>query len=152
MTRVVVTGLGTVAPVGNDTETFWAALIAGRTGIGQITRFDTEGFPVTIAGEVKDWKPETFLDRKQLRHTDLFVQFGLGASIEAVHASGLQENGVDADRVGVILGSGVGGIGTLEKQHSNLVHKGPSRISPFFIPMMIADMAAAAGAHRKEPA
>ncbi len=142
MKRVVVTGLGTVSPVGNDSQAFWESLKHGRSGITTISRFDAGRFPTQIAGEVKGFEPERFLDRKELRRTDLFVQYGLAAALEATQQAGLSDNGVDADRIGVIIGSGIGGIETLERQHSNLVQKGPSRISPFFIPMMIADMAA----------
>jgi beta-ketoacyl-acyl-carrier-protein synthase II len=143
MKRVVVTGLGTISPVGNTTADFWAAIVAGKSGIARISRFDPEGFDTQIAGEVKGFRPEEILDKKEIRRTDLFVQYGLAAALEAVKAAGLdQSNGIDQDRAGVIIGSGIGGIETLEVQHSNLVEKGPARISPFFIPMMIADMAA----------
>jgi 3-oxoacyl-[acyl-carrier-protein] synthase II len=143
MNRVVVTGLGTVSPLGNSIPEFWDAIVEGRSGIGPITRFDPSGFDTRIAGEVKGFKPEDYLDKKEVRRMDLFVQYGLAAAVEAVAAAGLGgENGVDPDRAGVIIGSGIGGIETLETQHSALVEKGPSRISPFFIPMMIADMAA----------
>jgi 3-oxoacyl-[acyl-carrier-protein] synthase II len=142
MNRVVVTGLGTVAPVGNDTPTFWKSLVEGRCGIATITRFDPAGFASQFAGEVKDFNAEDYLDRKEIRRTDRFVQYGLAAAVEAASHAGIDQNGIDPNRVGVLIGSGIGGIETLETQHSNLVHKGPSRISPFFIPMMIADMAA----------
>jgi 3-oxoacyl-[acyl-carrier-protein] synthase II len=143
MNRVVVTGLGTVSPLGNSIPEFWDSIVKGKSGISHITRFDTTGFDTRIAGEVKGFKPDGFLDKKEIRRMDLFVQYGMGAALEAVAAAGLdRENGVDPDRAGVIIGSGIGGIETLEAQHSALVEKGPSRISPFFIPMMIADMAA----------
>jgi beta-ketoacyl-acyl-carrier-protein synthase II len=143
MNRVVVTGLGTVSPVGNSIPEFWDSIVNGKSGIGPITRFDTAGFDTRIAGEVKGFRPEDFLDKKEIRRTDLFVQYGMAAALEAVASAGLdRENGIDLDRAGVIIGSGIGGIETLEAQHSALVEKGPSRISPFFIPMMIADMAA----------
>jgi len=143
MQRVVVTGLGTVSPLGCSTPEFWASIVAGKSGVTRITRFDPTGFDTQIAAEVKDFRAEDFLDRKEIRRTDLFVQYGISASIEAVAAAGLTNpNGLDLDRAGVIVGSGVGGIATLEEQHSNLIEKGPTRVSPFFIPMMIADMAA----------
>jgi 3-oxoacyl-[acyl-carrier-protein] synthase II len=143
MTRVVVTGLGTVSPLGNSTPDFWASIVAGKSGVSRISRFDPAGFDTQIAAEVKDFRAENFLDRKDIRRTDLFVQYGIAASLEAVAAAGLAKpNGLDLDRAGVIVGSGVGGIATLEEQHSNLIEKGPTRVSPFFIPMMIADMAA----------
>ncbi len=143
MNRVVVTGLGTVSPVGCTTPEFWASIVAGKSGATRISRFDPAGFDTQIAAEVKGFKPEDYLDKKDVRRTDLFVQFGLAASLEAVKSAGLADsNGLDLDRAGVIVGSGVGGIATLEEQHSNLIEKGPGRVSPFFIPMMIADMAA----------
>ncbi len=143
MNRVVVTGLGTVSPVGNSIPEFWEAIVNGASGIGPITRFDSTGFDTRIAGEVKGFQAEAILDKKEIRRTDLFVQYGIAAALEAVAAAGLQPgNGIDCDRAGVIIGSGIGGIETLEAQHSALVEKGPSRVSPFFIPMMIADMAA----------
>jgi beta-ketoacyl-acyl-carrier-protein synthase II len=143
MQRVVVTGLGTVSPLGCSTPEFWASIVAGKSGVTRITRFDPTGFDTQIAAEVKDFRAEDFLDRKEIRRTDLFVQYGISASIEAVAAAGLTNpNGLDLDRAGVIVGSGVGGIATLEEQHTNLIEKGPTRVSPFFIPMMIADMAA----------
>ena len=143
MKRVVVTGLGTVSPVGCTTSEFWASIVAGKSGVSRISRFDPKGFDTRIAAEVKGFKPEDYLDKKDVRRTDLFVQFGLAASLEAVRSAGLADpNGLDLDRAGVIVGSGVGGIATLEEQHSNLIEKGPGRVSPFFIPMMIADMAA----------
>jgi len=144
MKRVVITGLGTMSPVGNSTPEFWASITSGKSGIRRITRFDPSDFATQIAGEVKGFRPEDYLDKKDVRRTDLFVQYGVAASLEAVAAAGLkeQDGGIDRDRAGVIIGSGIGGIETLETQHSNLMEKGPSRISPFFIPMMIADMAA----------
>ncbi len=143
MARVVVTGLGTLGPVGNTTPEFWTAITSGKSGIGRITRFDPTGFDTQIAGEVKGFRPEDYLDRKEIRRTDQFVQYGVAAALAAVAAAGLDKaNGIDLDRAGVIIGSGVGGIETLETQHANLIEKGPSRVSPFFIPMMIADMAA----------
>jgi beta-ketoacyl-acyl-carrier-protein synthase II len=143
MKRVVVTGLGTVSPVGGTTPEFWASIVAGKSGASRITRFDPAGFDTQIAAEVKGFNPDAYLDKKDVRRTDLFVQFGLAASLEAVKSAGLADpNGLDLDRAGVIVGSGVGGIATLEEQHSNLIEKGPGRVSPFFIPMMIADMAA----------
>jgi beta-ketoacyl-acyl-carrier-protein synthase II len=143
MKRVVVTGLGTVSPLGLTTPEFWAAIVAGKGGVGRITRFDPAGFDTQIAAEVKGFRAEEFLEKKDIRRTDLFVQYGLSASLEAVAAAGLgQPNGLDLDRAGVIVGSGIGGIATLEEQHSNLIERGPTRVSPFFIPMMIADMAA----------
>jgi len=139
--RVAVTGCGVVSPVGNDTATFWRSLTEGRGGIGRITRFDPEAFDSRIAGEIKDLDPTRFIDRKVLRHTDRFVQYAWIASLEAHRHAGLGENGVAPERFAVIIGSGIGGIETLEQQHKVLLERGPARISPFFVPMMISDMA-----------
>jgi len=141
--RVVVTGLGVVSPVGSRVDEFWKALIEGRNGIGRISKFDPSAFDSQMAGEVDGFDPSEVLDKKAARRTDLFVQYGLKAAHEALIASGLDlRSGVDPGRVAVIVGSGIGGIRTFEEQHEMLLSKGPSRVSPFFIPMMIADMAA----------
>ncbi|MGH7545732.1 MAG: beta-ketoacyl-ACP synthase II [Gemmatimonadota bacterium] len=140
--RVVVTGLGLVTPVGNDVPTAWTSLLGGKSGVGPITLFDTDGHPVRFAGEVKGWEPEKVLDRKEARRADRFCQFALVAAAEAWAGSGLDEYGdLDPDRFGVITGSGIGGILTLEDQHKKLLEKGPGRVSPFFVPMYIPDMA-----------
>jgi 3-oxoacyl-[acyl-carrier-protein] synthase II len=138
--RVVVTGLGVISPLGNEAEGFWARLIAGESGIGPVTRFDVSKYDTRIAGEVKDFRPEQYMDRKDVRRTDLFVQYALGGTHQAVAQSGVQ-GAVDPDRYGVIVGSGIGGIATLEDQYRQLIERGPGRVSPFFIPMMISDMA-----------
>lgn len=140
--RVVVTGMGALAPNGNDVETFWDALVNGRSGIGPITRFDTSNHEVKIAGEVVDFDPTSALDRKEVRRNDPFVHYGVYVSSQAVENAGLAISRVDSERVGVIFGSGIGGIGTLEDQHTVLMEKGPGRVSPFFVPMMISDMSA----------
>ncbi len=140
--RVVVTGMGALAPNGNDVETFWDALVNGRSGIGSITRFDTANHEVKIAGEVVDFDPTSALDRKEVRRNDPFVHYGVYVSSQAVENAGLDISRVDSERVGVIFGSGIGGIGTLEDQHTVLMEKGPGRVSPFFVPMMISDMSA----------
>lgn len=140
--RVVVTGLGVVSPLGSDVETFWRRLVAGESGIGQVTRFDTTGYATTIAGEVQGFQAEDYLDRKEVRRADLFVQYAIGAAVQAVKQAGVSPETVDPTRYGVIVGSGIGGIATLEDQHRALLEKGPGRVSPFFIPMMISDMAA----------
>lgn len=140
--RVVVTGLGVVSPLGSDVETFWRRLVAGESGIGQVTRFDTTGYATTIAGEAQGFKAEDYLDRKEVRRADLFVQYAIGAAVQAVKQAGVSPETVDPTRYGVIVGSGIGGIATLEDQHRTLLEKGPGRVSPFFIPMMISDMAA----------
>jgi 3-oxoacyl-[acyl-carrier-protein] synthase II len=139
--NVVITGLGAVTPIGNTAPAFWQALIAGRSGIGPITRFDPSRIPTRIAGEVKNFKPEPFMDVKEARRSDLFVQYAAAAAQEAIQDAGLDKTPFEPDRVGAIVGTGIGGISTLETQHRNMLEKGPSRISPFFIPMMIANMA-----------
>ncbi|MBU8933661.1 MAG: beta-ketoacyl-ACP synthase II [candidate division Zixibacteria bacterium] len=141
-TRVVVTGLGVVSPLGNSVEEFWSSLLAGKSGVGPITRFDTTIYPARIAAEVKNFDLSGILDKKKLRRMDPSEQYAVGASEEAVKDSGLDLEAVDLDRCGVIIGSGIGGITTFEKQHSQLEKSGPGRVSPFFIPMMIIDMCA----------
>ena len=140
--RVVVTGLGVVAPNGNTVDAFWEALTEGRSGIGPITRFDTSDQKVRIAGELKDFDPEEVMDRKEIRRLDRFVQYTIYASTKAFEHSGLQLDKENPERMGVILGSGIGGIQTMEDQHAVLMEKGPGRVSPFFVPMMISDMSA----------
>ena len=140
--RAVVTGMGVLAPNGDGVAAFWDALINGRSGIGLITRFDTSNHGVKIAGEVGDFDLRVALDRKEARRNDLFVHYAVYAATRAVEAAGLDMARVDPERVGVIYGSGIGGIGTLEDQHTVLMEKGPGRISPFFVPMMISDMSA----------
>jgi beta-ketoacyl-acyl-carrier-protein synthase II len=139
--RVVVTGIGVISPLGNTVETFWARLIAGESGIGPVTRFDVSRYDTRIAGEVRDFRAEDYMDRKDARRADLFVQFAVAAARQAVRMAGVSPETVDASRYGVIVGSGIGGIATFEDQHRTLLEKGPSRVSPFFIPMMISDMA-----------
>jgi 3-oxoacyl-[acyl-carrier-protein] synthase II len=140
--RVVVTGLGVIAPNGNTVEDFWDALTNGRSGIGPITHFDASQHKVKIAGEIRDFDPTPALDKKEARRNDPFVQYGVYAATQAAANAGLDMSKVNPERVGVIFGSGVGGLGTLEAQHTILESKGPDRISPFLIPMMISDMSA----------
>ncbi|HYM80267.1 MAG TPA: beta-ketoacyl-ACP synthase II [Candidatus Limnocylindria bacterium] len=140
--RVFVTGVGVVSPLGNDTETCWAQMIAGKSGAGPITRFDATGFSTRFACEVKDFSIEGVIDRKDAKRMDRFVQFAVFAAHEAIRNAGLDLDTMDRERVGVVIGSGIGGMETFEEQHRNLVEKGPGRVSPFFIPMMIVDMAA----------
>lgn len=140
--RVFVTGGGMLSPVGNNLEDSWQGLIAGRSGAGPITRFDASGFDVRFACEVKDFSTEGVIDRKDAKRMDRFVQFAVMASHEALKNAGLDLETADRERIGVIIGSGIGGMETFETQHRNLVEKGPGRVSPFFIPMMIGDMAA----------
>ncbi|MGH7731489.1 MAG: beta-ketoacyl synthase N-terminal-like domain-containing protein, partial [Candidatus Eiseniibacteriota bacterium] len=140
--RVFVTGTGVISPIGNDTEAFWSNLIAGKSGAGPITRFDASAYGTRFACEVKDFTSDGVLDRKEAKRMDRFVRYAVVATHEALRNSGLDLESVDRARVGVIIGSGIGGMETFEEQHANLVHKGPGRVSPFFIPMMIVDMAA----------
>ena len=142
--RVVVTGLGVITPIGNDVESTWSALIEGRSGAGPITLFDPSGHDVRFACEVKGFDPELYLDRKEVKRSDRFVQFSLATAEQAVRESDLLDAmaKLPPERVGVIVGSGIGGLSTLESQHIRMLNRGPGRVSPFFIPMFIADMAA----------
>ncbi len=140
--RVVITGLGAVTPLGLNVEEFWANVIAGKSGVGLITRFDTTDFNVKIAAEVKGFDPENYLDKKEARRTDRFVLFALAAAKMAVDDASLTIDESNCEDVGVYIGSGVGGISTVEEQARTLFEKGPSRVSPFMVPMMISDMAA----------
>jgi 3-oxoacyl-[acyl-carrier-protein] synthase II len=139
--RVVVTGMGVVSALGQDLDTFWGNLIEGNSGISMIENFDVSEYPTKIAAEVKNWDPEQYVERKDARKMDRFVQFAVAASLSALKDANLNVADTDADRVGVIVGSGIGGLTTWEEQHRQLVEKGPKRVSPFFIPMMIANMA-----------
>jgi len=140
--RVFVTGVGVISPLGNDTETFWTNLIAGQSGAGPITRFDASAYSTRFACEVKGFSVEGVLERKEAKRMDRFVQFAVVASHQAIQHAGLDLETVDRNRIGVLLGSGIGGMETFEEQHRILIEKGPGRVSPFFIPMMIVDMAA----------
>ncbi|BAS27465.1 beta-ketoacyl-ACP synthase II [Limnochorda pilosa] len=139
--RVVVTGLGAVTPLGIGVPAYWDGLVSGRSGVGAITRFDASGLPTRIAAEVKGFDPLSYVDRKRARHLDRFAQFAIAAALEARDQSGVR---VDErpERVGVVIGSGIGGMETFETQHQNMLERGPDRVSPFFVPMMIANMAA----------
>lgn len=139
--RVVITGVGVVSPVGNDARTFWASLLAGKSGIGPVTLFDASEFPTRIAGEVKDFDPSTYMDKKDVKRTDRFVQFAIAATKMALEDARLKVEELDPERIGVYIGSGIGGLATWEEQHRVLLEKGPRRVSPFLIPMMIANMA-----------
>ncbi|TCP52486.1 3-oxoacyl-[acyl-carrier-protein] synthase II [Tumebacillus sp. BK434] len=138
--RVVITGMGVISPVGNDVDTFWNNLTAGKSGIRTIDRFDTTGFATTIAGQV-DFNPEDFIDKKEARRMDRFVQYAVASAHQAMQQADLKITPENAERIGVYIGSGIGGLETLCEQHSTLVEKGPRRVSPFFVPMMIGDMA-----------
>ena len=141
MRRVVVTGLGTVNPLGIGKQDTWEKICEGRSGVDYITRFDVSGYRSQVAGEVKGFSPDKFLGAKEIKHTDLFVQYAIAATKMTLEDAGFSvENGC-SDRVGVIIGTGFGGLATLEKNHKILMEKGPGKISPFLIPMMIANMA-----------
>ena len=140
--RVVITGLGAITPVGNTAADFWQALLAGKSGIGPITRFDAAEYDAKIAGEVKGFEPTAFIDKKEARRMDRFTQFAIAAAKMALDDSGIDLEKADKSRIGSFVGSGIGGMDTLHEQYKNLFEKGPNRVSPFFIPMMIANMAA----------
>jgi 3-oxoacyl-[acyl-carrier-protein] synthase II len=141
MKRVVVTGVGVVSPLGTGNRKNWEAVTAGVSGIERLTRFDATDFPVQIAGEVKDFNPEDFIEKKEIKKMDLFIQYALGAAHFAMEDSGLTVTEKNADRVGVLVGAGLGGLPTIEKYHQALLEGGYRKISPFFIPMLITNLA-----------
>ncbi len=141
MRRVVVTGLGCVSPVGTGTQKAWQSITAGKSGISTITRFDATDFPVRIAGEVKDFDPSPYIEKKELKKMDLFIQYAVVAACEAFEDSGYRITEDNAERVGVYIGAGIGGLPAIEHWHDVLKEKGPSRITPFFIPMVIINLA-----------
>jgi len=138
--RVVVTGLGLISPVGNDVATGWGNLVAGRSGIGRITRFDANAFTSQIAGEVKDFKIDDWIPAKEARHFDTFIHYGIAAAAQAVRDAGVSADTVNPERIGVIIGSGIGGLPMIEDNHTELVNRGPRRVSPFFVPGSIVNM------------
>ena len=138
--RVVVTGLGVISPVGIDVPTAWANLVAGKSGIGPITRFDAKDFRVRIAGEVKGFEVESCMPAKEARRMDTFIHYGVAAAIEALRDSGLEVNDANREMIGCMVGSGIGGLPMIEDNHSELVNRGPRRISPFMIPGAIINM------------
>lgn len=140
--RVVVTGVGLVSPLGVGTEVTWQALLEGKSGIRRITRFDPSEFEVTFGGEVRDFDPADFIDKKDVKKTDFFSQYALAASHFAVTDAGLPISEAGSDRMAVLIGAGIGGLPLIEKMHNVLLEKGPARVSPFFIPGLIANMAA----------
>src|SRR5512133_18577 len=140
--RVVVTGMGVTSPVGNDIDTFWSPICSGKSGIDRVTAFDTTEYPTKIAGEVKDIDFGNFVDAKEAKRTDRAILVGVAGAAMALKDSGLDLKSVDLERCGTVIGSGIGGLSTLEADHTKLVQRGPSRVSPFMIPMMIPDMAA----------
>ena len=141
--RVVVTGMGCVSPVGNDVQSLWSNLLAGRSGVGPITRFDATGYKVRIAAEVKDFDPTALFGSREARRMDRFSQFALAAAQQAVQDAGLTVDDHNRDRIGVFVGSGIGGVGTIYEQMLVLLERGPDRVSPFLVPMMLPDSAAA---------
>jgi 3-oxoacyl-[acyl-carrier-protein] synthase II len=140
--RVVVTGLGLITPLGTGIQKTWEGICKGASGIDRITTFDTSESPVQIAGEVKDFNAEDFIERKEIKKMDVFIQYALSAGSMAIEDAGLKITEENADRVGVIVGAGIGGIQTIERYHSVLLENGQRRISPFFIPMLITNLAA----------
>jgi 3-oxoacyl-[acyl-carrier-protein] synthase II len=140
--RVVITGLGVLAPNGNSLSEYWNSLVAGKSGIGPITYFDTKNLSVKIAGELSNFNPDDYFDRKEVRKLDPFTLYALVTAQEAISQAGLDQGGIDLERVGVILGTGVGGIQTLEDQHGVYSKRGQRRVSPYFVPKMIANIVA----------
>ena len=142
--RVVVTGMGLISPVGNSVTEGWSNLVAGRSGIANITRFDATDFSCRFAGEVKGFNVEDYFPAKEARHMDVFMQYGLAASIQAVRDAGIKTNGElteeEAERIGCLVGSGIGGLPLIEETHAELVSRGPRRVSPFFVPASIINM------------
>ena len=139
--RVVVTGMGLVIPVGIGVETAWKNICAGKSGIGPLTRFDANGFETKIAGEVRNFNSELYIDKKEIKKMDLFIQYALAATKEAMEDAQLTITPENSERTGVIVGTGLGGLPSIERYHKILLEKGPGRISPFFIPMLIANLA-----------
>lgn len=143
MERVVITGMGAVTPLGNSVPEYWEGLRTGANGIGPITAFDATGYKASVAGEVRGFDPESFLDRKEASHMDRNCHFALAAANEAMQQSGLMDSGIDPFRVGTYISSGIGGLAVFESEFEKLMNKGPRRVSPFCIPMLIANMATA---------
>jgi 3-oxoacyl-[acyl-carrier-protein] synthase II len=139
--RVVVTGVGMISPLGVGVKENWEAICQGKSGIGPVTRFDITDFPSKIAGEVKGFNPEDFIDKKETKKMDIFIHYALASGMMALKDSGLIIDESNADRVGVLVGAGLGGLSTIERYHSVLLEHGPKRISPFFIPMLIVNLA-----------
>lgn len=142
MNRVVITGIGAITPIGKTSEEFWKGIKQGVCGIDEITQFDTTDFKVKLAAEVKDYEPEDYFDKKAAKRLDRYTQFAVIAAKEAMLDSGITKENTNMERVGVVVGSGIGGLNTIEEQNRNLVQKGPDRVSPMFIPMSICNMAA----------
>ncbi len=141
--RIVVTGMGVISPVGSGVEAFWNGVRDGISGVGPVTLFDATDMPSRIAAEVKDFDPTRWISPKDVRHTDRFTQFAIAAADEALEQAGLHSSQVDKSRVGVLIGSGIGGLSTIEEKHKFLLKNGPRRMTPFFIPMILLNMASA---------
>ncbi|MGO9529036.1 MAG: beta-ketoacyl-ACP synthase II [Verrucomicrobiia bacterium] len=139
--RVVITGIGVLTPLGSELEVFWQNLLAGKSGIGPVTRFDTTAYDCKIGGEVRGFKPEEFMPIKETRRTDRFTQYAIAAAKKAIADAGIEVAKSDPNRIGVLIGSGIGGMETIEDQVGTLIRKGPGRVSPFMIPMLIVNMA-----------
>src|SRR5436189_867752 len=136
--RVVVTGMGVITPVGNDVATTWRSLIEGKSGTAPITKFDASNFPVRFAAEVKGFDPLSYMDRKEAKRADAYTQYAVAAARQAMDNANLVErNGMDPDRIGVIIGSGIGGLKSFEEQHDIYRERGEWKVSPFFLPMFI---------------
>lgn len=140
--RVVVTGLGIISPVGNDIASAWDSIVAGRSGIGPVTRFDASSFPTRIAGEVKGFDVAAYMSPKEARHFDTFIHYGIAAGTQAFRDSGIEVSEANADRIGVVIGSGIGGLPLIEDTHAELTSRGVRRVSPFFVPGSIINMVA----------
>ena len=140
--RVVITGMGIVSPVGNAVPDAWANILSGKSGVAQITRFDASAFASQIAGEVKDFDVTDYLSVKDARRMDVFIHYGMAAAIQAVKEAGIADAGLDAERIGVNIGSGIGGLSMIEDTHDAYHAGGPRKISPFFIPSTIINMIA----------
>jgi len=141
LNRVVVTGLGAITPIGIGKDQFWNSLLQGKSGIGYISRFDTEAYASKIAGEVKDFCPEDYMDKKDAKRMDLFTQYAVVGAKLALEDGRIDLQALNRERIGIVLGSGIGGMETFEGEHAKFLEKGPGRVSPLFIPMMISNMA-----------
>ena len=139
--RVVVTGMGVISPVGNNTNDFWNGLVSGKNGIDTVTKFDITDFKATLAGEVKDFDPTLYMEKGEARKLDRYSQYAMAAAHQAVDDSGIIEK-IASERLGVYFGSGIGGFDTIVNEHKNLMERGPKRVSPMFIPKMISNIAA----------
>ena len=138
--RVVVTGVGMLTPLGNDVDSTWSNILAGKSGIDKVTLFDTQEYNTKIAGEVKDFNVEDYIPKKEAKKMDRFIQLGIAAGIQALRDSGLTVTNENAGRVGIAIGSGIGGLPLIEENHKKLLSGGPRKVSPFFVPSTITNM------------